>query len=80
MSEIDPGYNSVPTYGTTGYAIATCEFQYAHGYSFVSDTGIRNFAAAYLALIIPDATRAAQPFTCSATGTTCALTGEQLVH
>ncbi|HXM40243.1 MAG TPA: hypothetical protein VN924_03275 [Bryobacteraceae bacterium] len=82
VSTIDPGYNSAPTYGTTGYAIATCEFQYAHGYSFVSDTGIRNFAAAYLALIIPDSTRAATPFICSAYGTTntCNLTGEQLVH
>jgi hypothetical protein len=80
LSGIDPGYNSTPTYGTTGYAIATCNFQYAHGYSFVSDTGIRNFAAAYLALIIPDATRTATPFTCSAGTTACALTGEQLVH
>jgi hypothetical protein len=82
LSGIDPGYNSTPTYGTTGYAIATCQFQYAHGYSFVSDTGIRNFAAAYLALIIPDSTRSATPFTCSAYGTTntCNLTGEQLVH
>jgi len=82
LSTIDAGYNSAPTYGTTGYAIATCQFQYAHGYSFVSDTGIRNFAAAYLALIIPDSTRAATPFVCSAYGTsnTCNLTGEQLVH
>ena len=81
LSAIDPGYNSVAGYGTTGYAIATCQFQYAHGYSFVSDTGIRNFAASYLALIIPDATRAAQPFTCSANGGSCtSLTGEQLVH
>jgi hypothetical protein len=81
ISSIDPGYNSAPTYGTTGYAIATCNFQYAHGYSFVSDTGIRNFAAAYLALIIPDAPRAPNPFTCSANGGYCSgQTGEQLVH
>jgi hypothetical protein len=81
LSSLDPGYNSVAGYGTTGYAIAICNFQYAHGYSFVSDTGIRNFAAAYLALIIPDAPRAPQPFTCSANGGTClSQTGEQLVH
>ncbi|HVN05682.1 MAG TPA: hypothetical protein VMT86_14770 [Bryobacteraceae bacterium] len=80
LSSIDPGYNSTTSYGTTGYAIATCNFQFAHGYSFVSDTGIRNFAAAYLALVIPDAPRNAQPFTCSATGSWCNLTGEQLVH
>jgi len=80
LSQIDPGYNSTPTYGTTGYAIATCNFQYAHGYSFVSDTGIRNFAAAYLALIIPDAPRSPQPFDCSAFGGCSGQTGEQLVH
>jgi len=81
MSSIDPGYGSTPTYGTTGYAIALCNFQYAHGASYVSDTGIRNFLATYLALIIPDAPRAAQPFICSADGGSCsAQTGEQLVH
>jgi len=81
MSSIDPGYNSAPTYGTTGYAIASCNFQYAHGYSFVSDTGIRQFAAAYLALIIPDTTRSAQPFFCSSIPGACyGETGEQLVH
>lgn len=82
LSTIDAGYNSTATYGTTGYAIATCNFQYAHGYTFVSDYGIRNFAAAYLALIIPDTTRKAQPFTCSSGGESCAgsLAGEQLVH
>lgn len=80
LSEIDPAYNSTATYGTTGYAIATCNFQYAHGYSFVSDTGIRNFAAAYLALIIPDAPRSPQPFLCAAYGGCAGQTGEQLVH
>jgi hypothetical protein len=86
MSAWDPTYNTVapsgttPGSGTTGYAIATCNFQYAHGYSFVSDTGIRNFAAAYLALIIPDAPRSPQPFFCSSTGFCSSQTGEQLVH
>jgi hypothetical protein len=80
LSQIDPGYNSTSTYGTTGYAIATCNFQYAHGYSFVSDTGIRNFAAAYLALIIPDVPRAPQPFSCTGTAGCVGESGEQLVH
>ncbi len=68
--------------GFIGYAIATCEFQYAHGYAFVSDYGLRNFAASYLALVIPDTTvRLAQPNICSAySGTSCIPTGEQLVH
>ncbi len=77
------GYNAGTSSVPTGYAIATCNFQYAHGYSFVSDFQLQHFAAAYLALIIPDAsTRAATPFLCSAYGTTntCNITGEQLVH
>ncbi len=81
LSQVDPGYLSTPTYGLVGYAIAVCNFQYAHGYSFVSDTGIRNFAAAYLALIIPDAPRRPQPFDCSENGGNCSSeSGEQLIH
>jgi len=64
--------------GSTGYAIATCNFQYAHGYSFVSDIGIRNFAAAYLALIIPDAPRSPEPFICN-TGLGMNISGGGLV-
>jgi len=78
VASIDMGY---PADGTTGYAIAVCNFQYAHGYSFVSDYQLQHFAAAYLALIIPDAPRAPQPFTCSESGGSCSSqTGEQLVH
>jgi hypothetical protein len=81
VSTVDSTFGTSGFTGTTGYAIATCNFQYAHGYSFVSDYGLRNFAAAYLALIIPDAPRAPQPFICSANGGTCtSQTGEQLVH
>ena len=42
------------TGGFTGYMIAQCRFQYAHGFAFVSDLGARNLAMGYLALIIPD--------------------------
>jgi hypothetical protein len=81
VSTVDSTFGTSGFTGTTGYAIATCNFQYAHGYSFVSDYGLRNFAAAYLALIIPDAARAPQPFTCSQNGGYCSSqTGEQLVH
>jgi len=81
MSTVDSTFGTSGFTGTTGYAIAVCNFQYAHGYSFVSDYGLRNFAAAYLALIIPDAPRAPQPFFCSANGGSCySETGEQLVH
>ncbi len=37
-----------------GYAFAICDFQFAHGFAFISDVGARNLAMGYLALIIPD--------------------------
>ncbi len=40
--------------GFEGYIIASCEFQYAHGYAFISDTQVAKVAQGYLALIIPD--------------------------
>lgn len=40
--------------GFEGYIIASCEFQYAHGYAFISDTAVQRVAQGYLALIIPD--------------------------
>jgi len=42
----------IATPGFTGYAIARCNFQYAHGYAFISDIGIRNWAQGYIALIL----------------------------
>jgi len=38
--------------GFTGYVFATCFFQNAHGFAFVSDFGARNLAMGYLALIV----------------------------
>ncbi len=38
--------------GFEGYIIAVCNFQYAHGFAFVSDVGARNLAMGYLALIV----------------------------
>jgi hypothetical protein len=43
-----------PTPGFTGYIIAGCAFQYAHGFAFISDLGARNLAMGYLALILDD--------------------------
>ena len=40
--------------GFGGYVIAVCNFQYAHGFAFVSDVGARNLAMGYLALVVPD--------------------------
>jgi hypothetical protein len=64
----------------TGYVIAVCNFQYAHGFAFVSDLGARNLAMGYLALIIPDPPRSASPFECAAGSgiVGCVASGEQL--
>ncbi|MCL5745713.1 MAG: hypothetical protein M1541_17615 [Acidobacteria bacterium] len=37
-----------------GYMIAVCNFQFAHGFAFISDLGARNWGTVYLADIIPD--------------------------
>ena len=82
LSGIDSTFGTTTFTGSTAYAIAVCNFQYAHGYTFVSDYGIRNFAAAYLALIIPDAPRHPDPFICASIGSSYCTgqAGEQLVH
>lgn len=35
-----------------GYAFAVCNFQYAHGFAFISDTHATNLAMGYLAIIV----------------------------
>jgi large repetitive protein len=45
---------SITVPGFQGYMIAVCNFQYAHGFAFISDVGARNLAMGYLALVIPD--------------------------
>lgn len=44
------GISAIPGY--TGYMIARCNFQYAHGYAFISDLGASKLAQGYLALIL----------------------------
>jgi hypothetical protein len=39
-----------------GYVFAVCNFQFAHGFAFVSDIGARNLAMGYLALIVNNGT------------------------
>jgi hypothetical protein len=41
----------MPTFA--GYLIAACNFQWGHGFSFVTDTG-SDRTMGYLALVIPD--------------------------
>jgi hypothetical protein len=38
--------------GFSGYMFALCNFQFAHGFAFISDAGARNFATGYLALVV----------------------------
>jgi hypothetical protein len=52
-----------------------CDFQYAHGYAFISDFGSKNLAQGYQALVIPDRARLADPMTTAPAGS-----GEQLIH
>jgi len=44
LSAVAPGF--------TGYMFAVCNFQYAHGFAFISDIGVRNFTMGYLALVV----------------------------
>jgi hypothetical protein len=45
--------------GFAGYMIASCNFQFAHGFAFVSDVGARNLAMGYLALVLTSTSRSA---------------------
>lgn len=38
----------------SGYMIATCNFQFAHGFAFISDSHATNLAEGYLALVVTD--------------------------
>jgi len=44
------------TPGFQGYMIATCNFQYAHGFAFISDVGANKVSEAYLGLILDQGT------------------------
>jgi hypothetical protein len=55
----------VPTY--QGYAFAVCNFQFAHGFAFISDLGARNLAMGYLAVVMTDPSTGSRPATGGAT-------------
>ena len=75
----------VPNFGSggpngSGYMIAVCTFQYAHGFAVIQDLGGRNFGMSYLALVIPDpattsGSRAADPLSTAKSGS-----GENTAH
>jgi hypothetical protein len=69
----------VPTF--QGYAFAVCNFQYAHGFAFISDLGARNLAMGYLAVVIQDpgtGSRIASPSCQGIAG--CPTAGEAGAH
>jgi len=39
--------------GFQGYMMVSCDFQFAHGYAFISDFGAQKLAQGYQALVIP---------------------------
>lgn len=45
-------YGIAATPGFQGYMIAQCQFQYAHGFAFISDVGANRVSEAYLALVL----------------------------
>ena len=56
---VDPGtvytnLTSVLAPGFQGYVIVDCQFQYAHGFAFITQIGTFLGTEGYLALIIPD--------------------------
>lgn len=64
--------------GFQGYIIARCNFQYAHGFAFISDRNTPSLGSqGYLALVIPDrgGSRPPDPFTTAGSGS-----GEMLVQ
>ena len=72
LSSGNPAYEVDPTPEFQGYVIVVCEFQFAHGYAFITDGfgSVPTLAQGYLALIIPvDADgRVASPGAAGATG------------
>ncbi len=50
-SPCNTGKSIAATPGFQGYVIAQCNFQYAHGFAFISDVGSRNLSEGYLALV-----------------------------
>lgn len=65
--------NIVPTPGFQGYIIATCNFQFAHGYAFLSTPTQGGLAQGYLALVMDK-----NMYNTSATATRTGATSEPL--
>lgn len=62
-------YGIAATPGFQGYVIAQCNFQYGHGFAYISDVGANRIAEAYLALVMD-----------AALGTRTGVSSETLGH
>jgi len=51
----------LPNSGFSGYMIAVCNFQYAHGYAAITDLGIQHILSSYLALVMEGGTSSGLP-------------------
>jgi hypothetical protein len=49
---VKSGITATP--GFQGYVIASCDFQYAHAYAFISDVGAQRVSEGYLALVMDE--------------------------
>jgi len=74
------GLASVLVPGFQGYMIAVCQFQYAHGFAFISDLGARNLAMGYLVIVIPDPATAGNNRNADPLSTAVAGSGENSAH
>jgi len=61
--------------GFQGYMMVGCDFQFAHGYAFISDFGGQKLAQGYQALVLPERARVADPASNALAGS-----GEQLLQ
>jgi hypothetical protein len=75
------GLTSTFAPGFQGYMFAICNFQYAHGFAFISDIGVKSVAMGYLAIVLEDPGTGARPASPPCTGIGgCPTAGEQSAH
>lgn len=51
---VNPGANIHGVPGFEGYIVVVADFQYCHGYVFVSDTKVSKFAMGYIGMVLDD--------------------------
>jgi hypothetical protein len=77
---VSTGLASILVPGFQGYMIAVCNFQFAHGFAFISDLGAQKLAMGYLALVIPDPSTSGNARNPDPLSTAAAGSGENTAH